>query len=361
LQRFRYQLYERVLRFRLPRFKKMSAGEIIPMITAEVEPVGGFAGDAFALPAFQGGTLLVYLAFIFIQDPILGAAAVSLFPIQAYVIPKLQWHVNQLGKQRVRTVRQLADKIGESVSAASEIHANDTSTWHRGDIAARLNRIYVLRFDIFKRKFFIKFLNNFLNQLTPFFFYSIGGYLVIEGRLELGALVAILAAYKDIAAPWRELLNYYQRVEDVRIKYDQVVEQFLPPDLLPKERLDGDPPFDGALADSFQASNVGYAEDGGAPMLEGVSGRIPTEGVTALVGGVGSGRDEFALMLAGLVAPTSGQVRLGDHDLETLPESLMGRRIVYVGGATQLLTDTLWANITYGLRNRSRALVPRGG
>lgn len=352
LQRFRYQLYERVLRFRLPRFKKMSAGEIIPMITAEVEPVGGFAGDAFALPAFQGGTLLVYLAFIFIQDPILGAAAVSLFPIQAYVIPKLQWHVNQLGKQRVRTVRQLADKIGESVAAAGEIHANDTSAWHRGDIAARLTRIYTIRFDIFKRKFFIKFLNNFLNQLTPFFFYSIGGYLVIVGRLELGALVAILAAYKDIAAPWRELLTYYQRVEDVRIKYDQVIEQFVPPDLLPLEKLDADPPFDGPLPDSFQASHVGYAEDGAAPVLESVSGSLPTKGVVALVGGVGSGRDEFATMLAGLIAPTSGRLTLGDRDVEDLPESTVGRRIVYLGTATQLLTDTLWANIVYGLKNR---------
>ena len=36
--------------------------------------------------------------------------------------------------------------------------------------------------------------------------------------------MAVLAAYKDMSAPWKELLNYYQRVEDVRIKYEQVVE-----------------------------------------------------------------------------------------------------------------------------------------
>ena len=80
LRRLRYDLYLRVLRFRLPRFKKMSQGEIIPMIVAEVEPLGGFIGDAFSLPAFQGGTLLTYLVFIFVQDPVLGAAAISLYP-----------------------------------------------------------------------------------------------------------------------------------------------------------------------------------------------------------------------------------------------------------------------------------------
>lgn len=34
---------------------------------------------------------------------------------------------------------------------------------------------------------------NFLNNLVPFFFYLIGGYLVIEGQISFGALVAVLA------------------------------------------------------------------------------------------------------------------------------------------------------------------------
>ncbi|MFN3498361.1 MAG: ABC transporter transmembrane domain-containing protein, partial [Pannonibacter indicus] len=46
LRRLRFELFQRVLRFRLPHFRKVSSGEIIPMITAEVEDVGGFVGDA---------------------------------------------------------------------------------------------------------------------------------------------------------------------------------------------------------------------------------------------------------------------------------------------------------------------------
>ncbi len=75
LRRLRYMLYSSILRFRLPRFRRVSGGELIPMITAEVEDVGVFIGEAIATPAFQGGTLLVYAVFIFVQDPFLGAAA----------------------------------------------------------------------------------------------------------------------------------------------------------------------------------------------------------------------------------------------------------------------------------------------
>ena len=70
--------------------------------------------------------------------------------------------------------------------------------------------IFDIRFEIYKKKFFIKFLNNFLAQLGPFFFFSIGGYLVIMGDLTLGALVAVIGAHKELYSPWKELLTYYQ-------------------------------------------------------------------------------------------------------------------------------------------------------
>ena len=239
LRRLRYDLYARVLRFPLPHFRKVSQGEIIPMITAEVEPLGGFIGDAMALPIFQGGTLLTILVFMFIQDPVLGLAAIALYPLQGYLIPKLQRKVNSLGKERVRAVRVLSDKIGESISGVEEVHANNNARYMLALFSQRLGKIYDIRFEIYKRKFFIKFLNNFLGQLTPFFFFSIGGYLVMKGDLSVGALVAVLAAYKDLSAPWKELLNYYQRKEDSRIKYEQVIEQFDPEGML-EERLQVD-------------------------------------------------------------------------------------------------------------------------
>jgi len=104
LRRLRYELTSRVLRFPLAHFRKVSAGEIIPMITSEVEPIGGYMGDAFAQPLIQLGTLATIVLFLFIQNPIMGAAAISLYPVQAYIIPRLQRRVNQLGKDRVRVV-----------------------------------------------------------------------------------------------------------------------------------------------------------------------------------------------------------------------------------------------------------------
>jgi putative ABC transport system ATP-binding protein len=353
LRRLRFQLFSRILRFPLPHFKKVSQGEIIPMVIAETDPIGGYIGEAWSIPAYQGGTLLVYLIFIFVQDLLLGLAAVSLYPIQLWLIPRLQAKVNQLAKERVRTARQLSDKIGESISGITEIHANDTSRYERADVAARLGRIYELRYEIFRRKFFIKFLNNFLAQLTPFFFYSIGGYLAIRGQIDIGVLVAVLAAYKDLSSPWKELLAYYQQKEDVRIKYEQVVEQFDPPGAMPEALLDADPPADHKFAGALVAANLSYSEDGRVKAVEGANFTIRLDQHAAVVGTGGSGKEELLMMLARLVEPSGGGIQINGEKLLQLPEAVIGRRIGYVSATPYLFATTVRDNLLYGLKHRA--------
>ncbi|MEM9221239.1 MAG: ABC transporter transmembrane domain-containing protein [Pseudomonadota bacterium] len=351
LRRLRYMLYHAIMRFRLSRFRRVSGGEIIPMITAEVEDVGVFIGEAIATPAFQGGTLLVYVVFIFAQDPFLGAAAISLYPLQAYVIPKLQRRVIMLTRERIKNIRTISDRINESVNAAADIHANDTTRYHLADLSDRLFLNYRIRLAIFKRKFMIKFLNNFLNQLPPFFFYSVGGYLVIEGRMSFGALVAVLAAYKDLASPWKELLNWYQNLANVSVKYQTVVENFDVEDALPSEKL-RESEDDGAAAGepSISLNAVTASVSGNVPDVTDITLRVPPGAHIAVFGRDGSGRGELLLTMAGLVEPTSGVVTLGDRNLEDISQAGISRHVSYVGADPYVFNDTIRGNLVYGLK-----------
>lgn len=354
LRRLRFELFQRVLRFRLPHFRKVSSGEIIPMITSEVEDVGGYIGEAFALPAYQGGMLIVQLGFIFMQDPLLGLAAVSSYPIQGYVIPMLQKKVILLSRKRVKNVRVIADKVGESITGVAEIHANDAAAWHSADISDRLYENFKIRYEIFNRKFLIKFLNNFMNQLTPFFFYLIGGYLVIQGNLSIGALLAVIAAYKDLAGPWKLLLSFYQMTADVSVKYQTVVENFDPPDIYDTERLTADD--DVKLDGDVKFERVSFSGGAAGQEVMDISLTVPAKSECAIVGPDGSGRSEVLQLAAGLVSAASGKVLIGDHDLDKLNDSTLGREIAYVGGAVHVWTGTIRDNLYYGLRHRP--LVP---
>lgn len=351
LRRFRYALYLRLLRFPTTYFQKTSSAQIIPMITTECEQLGGFIGDAFVLPLFQGGQLLTIIFFMFMQDPILGAAAVSLYPIQGYIIPKLQFIVNQLGKRRIRTVRVVADKVQESAAGIAEIQANDTVKLQLSYFAHVLGIIYDIRFEIYRRKFFVKFLNNFIGQLTPFFFYAVGGYLVIQGNLSFGALVAVLAAYKDLASPWKELLDFYQNNQNSRITYDQIVEQFEPANMVDANLLLAEPATIPRLSGELTVANLSLAGDDKSRLVDAVSFTLALDEHVAVIGQSGSGKDELALLLARLAVPSGGRIAIGGVDLAELPLAVVGRRIGYVNATPYLFSGTLRDNLLLGLRH----------
>lgn len=354
LRRLRYRLVNLVLLFPLPQFRNISEGEVVAMVTTETEPLGGFVGEAYSLPAFQGGMLITALVFMFVQDPVLGLAAIALYPVQAWLIPKLQKKVNLLAKQRVKTVRKLSERISETVAGVSEIHAHDTAQYELADFTNQLGTIFGIRMEIYKLKFLIKFINNFLAQVTPFFFFSIGGYLVIEGDLSIGALVAILAAYKDLGPPWKELLNFYQRMEDARIKFDQLVERFSPPGLMDEKLLQPAADVDIDVTGRVEAKNVSLANDDGENIIETASFQFDANSHVAFNGSSGGGKNEIAQLIARQVVPTSGSIRINGQDLATIPDSVIGRRFGYVDQDAYIRSGTIRDNLLYGLKHYPR-------
>ncbi|MEX2520690.1 MAG: ABC transporter transmembrane domain-containing protein [Paracoccaceae bacterium] len=355
MRRLRFSLYESVLRFRIKRFQHMKQGEIVQSVMGEIDALSGFFGEVISTPVWQGGMLLVYMTFIFIQDPLLGAAAIALYPVQALLIPKLQKKVVLLNKQRVANVRRIADNIGESVTVIEEIHTSGTARWHLAQVADRLYESYKIRLAIFQRKYLIKGLNNFMIALTPFAFYLFGGIQVINGNLELGSLVAVLAAYKDVSAPWKELLNYFQRWNDLNSRFEMVVENFSGDEVYERTRIDGgaDDPT-ARLTGDIQLRGVSHGP--GASGLKGAVCVAPAGKATAVIGGEEGGRDLLMRMMAGLVEPDLGRVTIGGEVVAEASMPVIARSIGFVSPEAAFFAGSLKENLTYGLK-RTPALL----
>ena len=187
---------------------------IVPVIIQEVEPVCGFSGDSFAVPLLQGGTAITIVTFMMVQNVALGAAAITLVPLQLLIIPKFQRRINALVQKRISLVRALSKSLIAPANGAEYSSVKETN--------GLFLRLQELRLSLFRIKYLSKTINNFIMNLTPFFFYTIGGYLVIEGKLSMGALVASLASYKDLASSIRELFAYYQSFQDARVRYEEI-------------------------------------------------------------------------------------------------------------------------------------------
>ena len=58
--------------------------------------------------------------------------------------------------------------------------------------------------------------------------------------MDVGAVVGVLLAYKDLPSPIKELIDWDQQRQDVQIKYEQVIDQFQPEGMM-RRGAAGDP------------------------------------------------------------------------------------------------------------------------
>src|SRR2546430_17558842 len=119
LRRLRYALFDHILRFPLARFRRVKAAEMATMVRDEVEPLGGFIGEALITPLFLGGQALTAMFFLLYQQGWLGLIAPGGVAIQGFIISRPRPRELQLRRQRQLSARALAGRIPPSIAGAA--------------------------------------------------------------------------------------------------------------------------------------------------------------------------------------------------------------------------------------------------
>ncbi len=357
LRRFRYQLVSRMMRFPRSYFQNTSQGELVSMVTSEAEPMGGLMGDAVAQPVFQAGQMIIIVVFLFLQSVWFGIAGVALIPLQAWLIPLLQRQINLLNKERIVEVRHFAAEIGETAAGITDLRTNGGWRYRLAGFTDRLGRLFHVRFRIYQKKFFMKFLNNFITQLTPFFFYAVGGYLAIKGEITVGALVAALAAYKDLSSPWKELLAYYNQTQDMALRWDVVTERFAPAGTIDAALIEGEPEEMPHLRGDIALRNVSVRNSSGEFVLNDISLDIPAGSQVALEVGSQSERTALAEVLTREINPARGRVTMAGHDLSTLHQAVVAARIGYAQAQPYLFQGDVGTNLLMPLMSSPKTVL----
>jgi len=309
-------------------------------------------GDAISQPVLQAGQMLTILFFLFLQSVWFGLAAIALIPLQAWLIPHLQKQINVLNKERIREVRQLAAMIGENAAGATALRRHGGWRYRLSMMTDQLGVLYHIRFRIYQKKFFMKFINNFITQLTPFLFYSVGGYLVLQGNVSIGALVAALAAYKDLSSPWKELLTYYNQTQDLSLRWQILIEKFAPDGSISEELITEPPAEIPHVSGAVTLDRVTVRDADGAAILEDISATIPSGSVVGIAAPAEEDRLAMAELLSREVTPSAGRVLLGDTDMATVHQAVLAARIGVATSRPVTFRGTFGDNVLMGVRLR---------
>lgn len=346
LKQMRYDVFAVMMRFRPEDIRTLKPAEAASMIKDEIEPIGEFAGDAYIQPAFLGVQAVTALVFIVLQNIWLGLVALVVVLTQALLIPRLRQRLLVLGRARQLGSRKLAGRIGSVVETAPVVHVFGAAEYQKSIIERQLQYLLGIRISLYKRKFAVKYLNNLLAQIAPFFFYAIGGYFALRGQLDIGQLVAAIIAYRDLPPPVKELIDWDQQRNDVTIKYEQVIHQLSEKVLMPVDAAGGVGEVHGLL----QTSGLEVSEAHGRKLLSAISIEIPYPSHVALVGSTDSGRDAFAKAISRQISNAKGEVLVGGRRLGDMSVREASRHVIYAGVDAGLMAGSIRENVLLAVR-----------
>jgi ABC-type bacteriocin/lantibiotic exporter with double-glycine peptidase domain len=177
---------------------------------------------------------------------------------------------------------------------------------------------------------------------------AVGGWLVLNGRLTLGQLVASQIIVGSLLAALEKLIRQSDQVFDLLTGLDKIGHVLD----LPTERTGGRElpllPEGGARV---VCRNVGFSyhpERPGSEVLKGLSLTMQPGERVSLVGASGAGKSTFAGLLCGLEEPTHGLIEINGVEVRDLDLSSLRRAVALVGYELEIFDGTIEENIRCG-------------
>ena len=196
---------------------KDRTGTVVTMISAEAEAVGKFVGDCISTPIIQAGTLLSVLSYMLYTEPLLGLVVLGIAVPQVVIVPLVQRRINVQVRERARTLRHAGDLIVEDMRDARR-----TGGSLQSEIGKSFATIHGVRLHVFRLKFGLKFLVSALQSLGVFALLFAGGIMVLNGRTEIGIVVAFISGLDRVLDPWRELIAFLRSTSTAKVQFDLI-------------------------------------------------------------------------------------------------------------------------------------------
>lgn len=173
---------------------------------------------------------------------------------------------------------------------------------------------------------------------------ALGVVQVVDQRMSVGALVAVMAIIWRILSPLQSLFLTLSRIEQIKIAVRQVNQLMrMPTEPKPQRR---NRRVQRNLYGGVEFQRVSFRYRGAAdPSLLGVSLKVEPGELVAVIGGNGAGKSTLLNMLIGMDRCQAGQILLDGVDMRQLNPVELRQMIGYVPQAVRLFHGTIAQNL----------------
>ncbi|MEL6581341.1 MAG: peptidase domain-containing ABC transporter [Cyanobacteria bacterium J06621_12] len=336
------EIIDHLLRLPLRYFERRPVGEISTRVN-ELEKIRQFLTGTALTVVLDCVFSVLYVLVMLAYSPLLTAVSLAIIPVfiglTLIFSPTIRRQLRTKAERNAETQSYLVEVLtGIQTVKAQNIELRSRWKWQE-----RYARYISTGFKTVITSTLAKSASDFLNKLSRVIIIGMGAYLVLEGKLTLGQLIAfrIIAGY--VTSPVMRLATLWQNFQETALSLERLADIVDHPEEGEEDRNNIPMP---AVKGRVKYDNLSFRFKNTGPLqLKNVTTEFDPGTFVAIVGESGAGKSTMTKLLSRLYEPEGGRILVDGYDINRVELYSLRRQIGVVPQETLLFEGSILDNI----------------
>ena len=345
LFRMRTQMFSHLQDLSLGFFDRNKVGKIMSRVQNDVDQLQTLVTTDFINVAVNTITLIGIAVIMITIDWRLALLSLSMIPILVVVMIVWQAYARRAFVLARKTIAMVNDNLQESISGVRV-----TQSLSREAVNIKqFDAINKANLDANKKSAQLQGAIMPVTQMLTDGAYVLvlvfGGFQVLNGKLEVGFLLAFLLYIQRLSAPIQQLATMYTSIQQAMASGVRIFELIdVEPEIKDNPQAVELPPIKGEV--KFNKVSFGY--EPGTEILHNVDFTVKPGETMAIAGRTGAGKSSIASLIARFYEAHNGEVLIDSYNVNSVTEKSLRRQIGFVPQDPFLFSGTIEDNIRDG-------------
>ncbi len=336
------QIIDHLLRLPLRYFERRPVGELSTRIN-ELENIRQFLTGTALTVGLDALFSVVYIGVMLIyswQLTLVGLSTIPVFIVITLIAsPTISRQLRAKAERNAETQSYLVEVMsGIQTVKAQNIELRSRFSWQE-----RYARFVAAGFKTVVTSTLANSTSNFLNKLSSLLVLWVGAYLVLQGELTLGELIAFRIISGYVTSPILRLAQLWQSFQETALSLERLSDIVDTPQEGETDRYNIPLP---AIKGAVKYENVSFRFGTSGPLqLSNVNLEFAPGKFIGIVGQSGSGKSTMMKLLLRLYETESGRILIDGYDIAKVELYSLRRQIGVVPQETLLFDGSVQENI----------------